>query len=83
MVAYLESRDIDWTKCVDTNYMKNGVFPVLKEYLKPEQYDEMIQSYGLVEPRELDFIPPAPIKKTTYETRVKAYSPYKFTSLYQ
>lgn len=83
LVDYLNSRGIDWTKCTDSTYMKCGVFPVLKEYFKPEQYEEMVQSYNLVEPRELDFMPPAPIKKTTYETRVKAYSPYKFTSLYQ
>lgn len=83
MVNYLESREIDWNRCSDTEYLEHGVFPVLKEYLKPEQYEEMINSYGLVKPLELDFVPEAPIKKTTYEKRVEAYSPYKFTSLYQ
>lgn len=74
--------DIDWTRCGDLEYL-DEVVKKAAALLKPEQVEQMMNSYELVKPLKIDFIPNSPEKKTTYEKRVKAYEPYKFVSLYQ
>lgn len=74
--------DIDWSRCSDIKYLDTVVEKV-KEFIKPEQIEDLVNSYNLVKPLEIDFIPASPEKKTTYEKRMKAYEPYKFVSLYQ
>lgn len=74
--------DIDWSRCGDLNYL-DGVVEKACSLLKPEQAEELMNSYKLVKPLELDFVPPSPEKKTTYEKRVKAYEQYMFMSLFK
>lgn len=74
--------DIDWSKCGDLEYL-DSVVEKAATLLKPEQVEDLRNSYSLVKPLELDFVPPSPDKKTTYEKRMKAYEEYRFTSLYK
>ena len=74
--------EIDWGKCGDIDYL-NEVVNKASTLVKPEQVEQMMNSYELVKPLKIDFIPNSPEKKTTYEKRMKAYEPYKFVSLYQ
>ena len=77
-----KNKEVDWSKCTDIEYM-DEVIEKAKKYLKPEQIESFENSYKLVRPMELDIIPPAPDKKTTYDKRKVAYEPYRFNSLLQ
>lgn len=83
MLTNMENENkIEWERCNNLTYMEE-VLKIAAKYLKPEQAEQMFNSYKLVKPKELDVVLHAPDKKTTYEKRQAAYSPYSFTSLYQ
>jgi 5'-3' exonuclease len=74
--------DIKWEQCGDIKYL-DKVVEMAAALVKPEQVNELMNSYNLVKPLDIDFIPKSPEKKTTYEKRKEAYEPYRFQSLYQ
>lgn len=83
LVKNLDTKEIDWNKCNDAKYLEDEVLQAATEFLKPEQAQEMINSYMLIKPKEVEVILHAPDSKVTYEKRMEAYGKYNFTSLLQ
>lgn len=72
--------NIDWSICGDYDELLK-IVPMCEEFLKPEQYQELINSFHLVANLELVDEIPAPTKQGNKELRTKAYEKYQMISL--
>ena len=72
--------DIDWSKCGDYDELAK-VIPLCEEFLKPEQFVELQQSFVLVANLEILEDVAEPCKQSSLQLRESAYLPYKMISL--
>lgn len=72
--------NIDWSICGDYDELLK-ILPMCEEFLKPEQYQELVDSFHLVANLELIDEITAPTKQSSTELRTKAYEQYKMVSL--
>ena len=72
--------NINWKICGDYDEL-NKVVTMCEEFLTPEQFKELQQSFALVANLELLDDVNAPTSKSTNELREQAYMPYKMISL--
>lgn len=71
---------IDWSKCGDYDELSK-VVAMCEEFLTPEQFTQLTQSFALVANLEIIEEVKEPTNKTTKEARELAYNPYAMVSL--
>ena len=72
--------NIDWTVCGDYDELLK-ILPLCEEFLKPEQYQELVDSFYLVANLELIDDVEEPNRKSSEELRKQVYEPYRMFSL--
>lgn len=82
LVSYLNTKGIDWSDCNKYNTVFN-VIQSCKGYLSDEQIQQATESLSLVRPMVFEAKDLGePVKTSTKEQRVQAYSRYCMVSLY-
>ena len=72
--------EIDWSKCGDYNEL-NKVVAMCEEFLTPEQFQQLRESFALVSNLEIIEDVEKPTKQSSQSLREEAYMPYKMISL--
>lgn len=86
MIDWLDSKGVNWSKCGDYNELAK-VVAITKEYLKPEQFDELSFAFSMVAnidafDIEIDSKGTTGKGHSTRESREEAYKKWELRSLY-